>query len=111
MRKGARAAVMGSVFAVMVGGAGYGAYNVVTAVSGDGGTGAGEPAAVKTGPPSGAEVKETSRAFFAAWEKGEAAKAAALTNYASNAEGLLAGYRDDAHLTDVKITPGATSGA
>ncbi|MFD5635339.1 penicillin-binding transpeptidase domain-containing protein [Streptomyces sp. NPDC127077] len=111
MRKGARAAVIGGVFAVMVGGAGYGAYNVVTAISGDGGTGADGPAAVKTGPPSGAEVKETSRAFFAAWEKGDAGKAAALTNYASNAEGLLAGYHDDAHLTDVKITPHAASGA
>jgi hypothetical protein len=111
MRKGARAAVIGSVFAVMVGGAGYGAYNVVTAISGDGGTGGGGPAEVKTGPPSGAEVKEASRAFFAAWEKGDAAKAAAYTNYASSAEGLLAGYRDDAHLTDVRITPGAASGA
>ncbi|WP_329300155.1 penicillin-binding transpeptidase domain-containing protein [Streptomyces sp. NBC_00659] len=111
MRKGARAAVIGSVFAVMVGGAGYGAYNVVTAVSGGGATGDGGPAAVKTGPPSDAEVKEASRAFFAAWEKGDAAEAAADTNYASSAEGLLAGYRDDAHLTDVKITPGAASGA
>ncbi|MFJ6833239.1 penicillin-binding transpeptidase domain-containing protein [Streptomyces sp. NPDC091209] len=112
MRKGARAAVIGSVFAVMVGGAGYGAYNVVTSVSGDGGNGGtAGPAPVKTGPPSGAEVKEASRAFFAAWEKGDAAKAAAYTNYASNAEGLLAGYRDDAHLTDVRITPSAPSGA
>lgn len=111
MRKGARAAVIGSVFAVMVGGAGYGAYNVVTAVSGGGATGDGGPAAVKTGPPSDAEVKEASHAFFAAWEKGDAAEAAADTNYASSAEGLLAGYRDDAHLTDVKITPGAASGA
>ncbi|WP_326787266.1 penicillin-binding transpeptidase domain-containing protein [Streptomyces sp. NBC_00151] len=111
MRKGARAAVIGSVFAVMVGGAGYGAYNVVTSISGGGATGDGGPAAVKTGPPSSAEVKEASRAFFAAWEKGDAAEAAADTNYASSAEGLLAGYRDDAHLTDVKITPGAASGA
>ncbi|MER5473653.1 penicillin-binding transpeptidase domain-containing protein [Streptomyces sp. NPDC002685] len=111
MRKGARAAVIGSVFAVMVGGAGYGAYNVVTSISGDGGGGGTGPAPVKTGPPSGAEVKETSRAFFAAWEKGDAAEAAAYTNYASNAEGLLAGYRDDAHLTDVRITPGTPSRA
>jgi hypothetical protein len=111
MRTGVKAAVIGSVFAVMVGGAGYGAYNVVTAISGDGGSGASGPAPVKTGPPSGAEVKETSRAFFAAWEKGDAAKAAAYTNYAANAEGLLAGYRTDAHLTDVKITPGTPTGA
>ncbi|WRZ92406.1 penicillin-binding transpeptidase domain-containing protein [Streptomyces sp. NBC_01007] len=113
MRKGARAAVIGSVFAVMVGGAGYGAYNVVTSISGDGGGGGGAagPAPVKTGPPSGAEIKETSRAFIAAWEKDDAAKAASYTNYASVAEGLLAGYHDDAHLTDVKITPGTPSGA
>ncbi|MEU8977481.1 penicillin-binding transpeptidase domain-containing protein [Streptomyces sp. NPDC048309] len=111
MRKGAKAAVIGSVFAVMVGGAGYGAYNVVTAVSGDGGSGASGPAPVKTGPPSSAEVKETSRAFFAAWEQGDAAKAAAYTTYATNAEALLAGYRTDAHLTGVKITPGAPTGA
>jgi hypothetical protein len=111
MRKGARAAVIGGVFAVMVGGAGYGAYNVVTSISGGGGSGGTGPAPVRTGPPSGAEVKETSRAFFAAWEKGDAAKAAAYTNYATNAEGLLAGYHDDAHLTDVRITPGAQSGA
>ncbi|MEV8035833.1 penicillin-binding transpeptidase domain-containing protein [Streptomyces sp. NPDC086182] len=111
MRKGARAAVIGGVFAVMVGGAGYGAYNVVTSISGGGADGAAGPAPVKTGPPSGAEVKETSRAFIAAWEKGDAAKAASYTNYASTAEVLLAGYHDDAHLTDVKITPGAPSGA
>ncbi|MFI6494280.1 penicillin-binding transpeptidase domain-containing protein [Streptomyces sp. NPDC050564] len=111
MRKGAKAAVIGSVFAVMVGGAGYGAYNVVTAISGDGGSGASGAAAVKTGPPSKAEVKETSRAFFAAWEKGDAAKAASYTNYATNAETMLAGYRTDAHLTDVRITPGTPTGA
>ncbi|AVH58215.1 MULTISPECIES: penicillin-binding transpeptidase domain-containing protein [Streptomyces] len=110
MRKGAKAAVVGGVFAVMVGGAGYGAYNVVSAVSGGGGSGAGGPAAAETGPPSGAEVKETSGKFFAAWEKGDAAEAASYTDFAENAEGLLAGYRADAHLTDVKITPGTPSG-
>ncbi|MFE1288557.1 penicillin-binding transpeptidase domain-containing protein [Streptomyces sp. NPDC058751] len=109
MRKGAKVAVVGGVLAAMVGGAGYGAYNVVTAISGDGA--AGGPAPVRTGPPSGAEVEEASRAFFAAWEKGDASKAATYTNYATNAEGLLAGFHDDAHLTDVKITPGTASGA
>ncbi|QFZ75855.1 penicillin-binding protein [Streptomyces fagopyri] len=109
MRKGAKAAIIGSVFAVMVGGAGYGAFNVVTAL--DGNDSAGGPAPVKTGPPSGAEVKETSAKFLAAWEKGDAAKAATYTNYASQAEGLLAGYRADAHLTGVRITPGTPSGA
>ncbi|MET8408973.1 penicillin-binding transpeptidase domain-containing protein [Streptomyces sp. NPDC005195] len=109
MRKGAKAAVIGSVFAAVVGGAGYGAFNVVTALDGSGS--AGGPAPVKSGPPSGAEVKETSAKFLAAWAKGDAAKAATYTNYASQAEVLLAGYRADAHLTGVRITPGTPSGA
>ncbi|MCX4575528.1 penicillin-binding transpeptidase domain-containing protein [Streptomyces sp. NBC_01571] len=109
MRKGAKAAIIGSVFAVMVGGAGYGAFNVVTAL--DGSESAGGPAPVKSGPPSGAEVKDTSAKFLAAWEKGDATKAATYTNYASQAEALLAGYRADAHLTGLRITPGTPSGA
>ncbi|MFD7708417.1 penicillin-binding transpeptidase domain-containing protein [Streptomyces sp. NPDC059786] len=108
MRKGAKAAIVGSVFAVMVGGAGYGAYNVVTAISGDG---AGGPAPVKTGPPSSEEVKETSEKFFAAWEKGSAAAAAEETNNSAAAEQLLTGFREDAHITKVKITAGRGSGA
>ena len=55
----------GRVFAVMVGGAGYGAYNIVSAVSGGGGASAEK----KSGPPDADEVKETTEAFFAAWEK------------------------------------------
>lgn len=112
MRKGAKAAVVGGVFAVMVGGAGYGAYNVVSALSGDGGSGSGSAGTptVRTGPPSRDEVEETTRKFFAAWAKGQAAEAASYTNYEAGAEGLLAAYRDDAHIRDVTITPGAASG-
>ncbi|MER5429199.1 penicillin-binding transpeptidase domain-containing protein [Streptomyces sp. NPDC002588] len=111
MRKGAKAAIVGSVLAVMVGGAGYGAFNIVNAVSGGGGSGTGGgPAPVKTGPPSGSEVKETSTKFFAAWEKGQAAAAADLTNNAEKAEPLLTSYSQTAHIDDVKITPSAASG-
>ena len=112
MRKGAKAAVIGSVFAVMVGGAGYGAFNIVNALDGGGAAGPGgaEPAAVKSGPPSGSEVKDTSAAFFAAWTKGQAAAAADLTNNAARAEPLLASY-GAAHITGMKITPGKASGA
>ncbi|MFI1049443.1 penicillin-binding transpeptidase domain-containing protein [Streptomyces griseoruber] len=109
MRKGAKAAIVGSVFVVMVGGAGYGAFNIVNAVSG-GGAGGGGPAPVKTGPPSSGEVKDTSTKFFAAWEKGEAVSAAALTNNAEKAEPLLTAYGGTAHIGGVKITPGAATG-
>ncbi|MDT9696758.1 penicillin-binding transpeptidase domain-containing protein [Streptomyces sp. P17] len=106
MGKGVKVTVIGGVFAVMVGGAGYGAYNVVSALNGDGGG----PAAVKTGPPSGGEVEETSEKFFAAWERGQAAEAAAYTDFAQAAEPLLTAYGQDAHITDVKITPGEANG-
>ncbi|MEV3968228.1 penicillin-binding transpeptidase domain-containing protein [Streptomyces sp. NPDC050698] len=107
MGKGVKAAVIGGVFAVMVGGAGYGAFNIVSALNGDGGSGV---AAKKTGPPGKDEVEETTARFFAAWEKGEAARAASLTNNDAAAERLLTAFGDDAHLTDVKITPGAARG-
>ncbi|GGX45529.1 penicillin-binding transpeptidase domain-containing protein [Streptomyces fructofermentans] len=106
MRSGAKAALVGGVFAVMVGGAGYGAYTVVSGVDGASG-----PEAARTGPPSAEEVEEASGLFFAAWEKGRAAAAAEQTNDTTGAaERLLAGYLDDAHLTKVRITPGTPSG-
>ena len=109
MGKGVKATVIGGVFAVMVGGAGYGAYNIVSALSGDGGTN-GVAAEKNSGPPGRDEVEETTAKFFAAWEKGEAATAASYTNNDAAAEQLLTAFGDDAHITDVKITPGAASG-
>ena len=77
MRKGVKATVIGSVFAVMVGGAGYGAFNVVSALDGsDGIGGVSGSTAKKTGPPSSSEVEETTKKFFAAWEGGESVTAA-----------------------------------
>lgn len=66
---------------------------------------------MKTGPPSSSEIKETSAKFFAAWEKGKAAQAATYTNNDAAAEPLLTAYGEAAHITGVKITPGAASGA
>ncbi|MEV5340291.1 penicillin-binding transpeptidase domain-containing protein [Streptomyces sp. NPDC052676] len=110
MRKGVKGAIIGSVFAVMVGGAGYGAFNIVSALSGDGG-GSGGTETVKSGPPSEDEVAQTTRKFFAAWEKGQGQAAASYTNNAGVAGPLLTAFGEDAHLTDVRITPGAAKGA
>ncbi|MEV7243307.1 penicillin-binding transpeptidase domain-containing protein [Streptomyces sp. NPDC093248] len=109
MRSGVKTGVIGGVFAVMLGGAGYGAYNILSALSGDGGTGG--AAAVRTGPPSRDEVKDTTGRFFAAWEKGDAATAASYTNFPESAKELLTAYRSDAHLTKVHVQPGAPTGA
>ncbi|MGW1560418.1 penicillin-binding transpeptidase domain-containing protein [Streptomyces sp. NPDC002144] len=108
MPKGVKAAVIGGVFAVMVGGAGYAGYNIVSALNDDGGSGA---ASVKTGPPSADEIKEASAKFFAAWQKGQAAQAAMYTNNQTTAEPLLAAYGETAHIENVNITPGAATGA
>ncbi|MEV7071218.1 penicillin-binding transpeptidase domain-containing protein [Streptomyces sp. NPDC093990] len=109
MAKGVKVAVVSTVFAVMVGGAGYGAYNFVSALSDDGSGGVGD--AKRSGPPTADEIKETSRDFFAAWEKGDTARAAALTNNSTTAEVLLTDYQTDAHIGDVRITPGRATGA
>ncbi|MEU0387438.1 penicillin-binding transpeptidase domain-containing protein [Streptomyces chartreusis] len=110
MGKGVKAAVIGGVFAVMVGGAGYGAYNIMSALSGDGGGTSGVATEKKSGPPGKDEVKETTAKFFAAWEEGSAATAASYTNNDAAAEQLLTAFGDDAHITDVKITPGTATG-
>jgi hypothetical protein len=108
MGKGVKTAVIGGVFAVMVGGAGYGAFNIVSALGDDGGGSGGS--SVKTGPITGSEVKEASSKFFTAWEQGKAAEAATYTNDDADAEPLLTAYAETAHLTGEKITPGAASG-
>ncbi|MEU3840864.1 penicillin-binding transpeptidase domain-containing protein [Streptomyces sp. NPDC028635] len=111
MRSGVKAGIVTAVLVTMVGGAGYGAYNFVSALNDTGGSGAGGPAPVRSGPPSGDEVQETARNFFAAWTKGQAAEAASYTNNAAKAEPLLTSYGEAAHITGVRITPGAASGA
>ncbi|MHB9861136.1 penicillin-binding transpeptidase domain-containing protein [Streptomyces sp. YIM S03343] len=108
MRKGVKAAVVGGVFVALVGGAGYGALNIVSALN-NSATGGAAPE--RTGPPTGDEVKDTTAAFFAAWQKGDAHQAASYTNYPVAAESLLAAYGGTAHITDVRITPGTASGS
>ncbi|WP_037852742.1 penicillin-binding transpeptidase domain-containing protein [Streptomyces sp. NRRL S-340] len=108
MRKGTKAAVVGGVVVVLAGGAVYGGYNFVSALEGD--TTAGAPAPARTGPPSRDEVEETTSKFFAAWEQGDAAKAATYTNFPQDAQQLLSSYGHEAHITGVKISPGAAAG-
>ncbi|MFF8728173.1 penicillin-binding transpeptidase domain-containing protein [Streptomyces sp. NPDC015171] len=108
MRNGVKAAVIGGVCVTLLGGAGYGVYNVASALSGDGGTGG--AAAVKSGPPSGSEVTEATGAFFAAWEKGDAATAASYTNFPEAAQELLTAYGGAAHIGKVRVTPGRPTG-
>ncbi|MBB5120067.1 penicillin-binding protein [Streptomyces eurocidicus] len=108
MHKGAKIAV-GVVTAGLVGAAGLGAYNVIDAVAGTG-TAQGEPAPKRTGPPTAKETGDTARDFLAAWQEGDAAKAAALTDNAAAASTALTGYRDQAHVEKVTLKPGTPTG-
>ncbi|GAA3484034.1 penicillin-binding transpeptidase domain-containing protein [Streptomyces yanii] len=112
MRSGAKVAVIGGVF-VVVGGVGYGAYNVLDGFGGSGGgtDGRSTSAEVKTGPPSKAEISETSEKFLKAWAAGQASDASQLTNNAVDAEPALSGYSDQAHVTKAVITPGPATGS
>lgn len=115
MRSGAKVAVIGGVFAVVVGGVGYGAYNVLDGL-GNSGVGGGTDtkatsAEVKTGPVTEEEITETSKKFLAAWAKGDTGVASQLTNNAADAESLLTQYSESAHVTEAVITPGAATGS
>ncbi|WP_327245926.1 penicillin-binding transpeptidase domain-containing protein [Streptomyces sp. NBC_01320] len=114
MRSGAKVAVIGGVFVLVVGGVGYGAYNVLDGFGGSGGGGTdgrSTSAEVKTGPPSKAEISETSEKFLKAWAAGQASDASQLTNNAVDAEPALSGYSDQAHVTKAVITPGPATGS
>ncbi|WP_406382023.1 penicillin-binding transpeptidase domain-containing protein [Streptomyces sp. NBC_01618] len=114
MRSGAKVAMVGGVFAVVVGGVGYGAYNVLDGLNGGGGDGTNSKSAsaeVKTGPVTAAEIDDTAKKFLKAWASGDAAVASQLTNNATEAEPALSGYRESAHVTDAVITPGPAVGS
>jgi hypothetical protein len=114
MRSGAKVAVIGGVFVLVVGGVGYGAYNVLDGFGGSGGGGTdgrSTSAEVKSGPLSKAEISETSKKFLKAWAAGQASDASQLTNNAVDAEPALSGYSDQAHVTKAVITPGPATGS
>ncbi|MFF4761216.1 penicillin-binding transpeptidase domain-containing protein [Streptomyces sp. NPDC001292] len=107
-------AVVGGVIAVVVVGAGIGAYALYRGGAGaDDGTqtsaGHGE-AEKKTGPLSAAEVRTAAEGFLAAWQQGKPAEAAAATTDTAAATALLTAYAKDAHLKDVTLTAGTAAG-
>ncbi|MFB6958842.1 penicillin-binding transpeptidase domain-containing protein [Streptomyces sp. NPDC056309] len=107
-------AVVGGVIAVVVVGAGVGAYAMYGGGSAaDDGkqTAAGRgKAEKKTGPLSAAEVRTAAEGFLAAWQQGKPAEAAAATNDTAAATALLTGYAKDAHLKDVTLTARTAAG-
>ncbi|MFF9029330.1 penicillin-binding transpeptidase domain-containing protein [Streptomyces iakyrus] len=106
-------AVIGGMIAVVVVGAGAGAYALYGggAAADDGTRAADQKAEVKTGPLSRAEVTTSARAFLTAWQSQKVDRAAAATDDTAAARSLLTGYTKDAHIKDVTLTPGRPTGA
>ncbi|GAA0449634.1 penicillin-binding transpeptidase domain-containing protein [Streptomyces sp. NPDC046215] len=109
MHKSAKIA-MGVAAAAVVGTAGLGAYNLVNAVT-DTDAAHADPAPARTGPPTSKEIDKTARDFLAAWQAGDTAKAAALTDNVQAATTALTGYRGTAHVEKVTLKPGTATGA
>jgi hypothetical protein len=114
-RRKTKPAVVGGLIAVVVGGAGLGAYALY------GGGAAGDPQStsasadqkarqIPSGPLSATEVTATARTFLTAWQQGRVTRAAAATNDTAAATTLLTGYTKDAHLKDVTLTAGTRTG-
>ncbi|MGW0372956.1 penicillin-binding transpeptidase domain-containing protein [Streptomyces coeruleorubidus] len=108
-----RPAVIGGLIAVVVGGAGLGAYALYGGASADDGTRSAstdQKPEVKTGPLSATEVTTTAKAFLTAWQSGKVTEAAAATDDSAAAKSLLTGYTKDARIKDVTLTPGTPAG-
>ncbi|WP_329121498.1 penicillin-binding transpeptidase domain-containing protein [Streptomyces sp. NBC_01465] len=111
MRSGAKVGIVGSVFAVVVGGIGYGAYNVWNGInggsSGSSGHSTTQGAPAKTsGPLSDDEIKNTAKDFLAAWASGDPDKASQLTNNPVDSLSALASFKEDAAVSKMQIAPG-----
>ncbi|MFG3160977.1 penicillin-binding transpeptidase domain-containing protein [Streptomyces sp. NPDC048232] len=106
-------AVIGGVAAVVVAGAGFGAYAMFGGESGaedDARTKSAPADEVKSGPLTAAEITSTAQGFLTAWQKGDTAGAAAATDDAEAAKALLTGYAKDARIKDVTLTAGTPAG-
>ncbi|MFF6778471.1 penicillin-binding transpeptidase domain-containing protein [Streptomyces sp. NPDC012637] len=113
MRSGAKVAIVGGVFVVVASGVGYGGYNLWNGITGGSGgtTGMSGSDERKTGPVTSEEVTSTARDFLAAWAAGEPDRASQLTNNPVDAGPALAGFREEAKVSAVTITPGAPTGS
>ncbi|MFJ9414535.1 penicillin-binding transpeptidase domain-containing protein [Streptomyces sp. NPDC101227] len=70
----------------------------------------GNAPSVKTGPLSAKEVQATSQDFLNAWQSGDAAKAAALTDSPDAARSALETFSKQAKFSKVTVTPGTPTG-
>ncbi|MGW1176514.1 penicillin-binding transpeptidase domain-containing protein [Kitasatospora sp. NPDC002543] len=89
----------GGVFAALLAVGGYGAYNVLNAVTDNGPSGNGHQAAgavekTPQDPPTAAQAEAAATEFLAAWSRGDLPAAAALTDHPETARAALAAFQE-----------------
>jgi hypothetical protein len=106
VRKAAKIAVVGGAVSVAVAG-----VTLAYAVGQQGSAGhdttstrAGAAQPVNTSPPSPHEVRATAQAFLTAWQSGNTAKAAALTDHVTQAGAQLVSFKSGLHVTALTLT-------
>ncbi|GAA1914464.1 penicillin-binding transpeptidase domain-containing protein [Streptomyces sodiiphilus] len=108
MRDGQKIAIIGAAFAVVVSAIGVGAYTVL---GGDRDpdrsalTASGSEAEPAPEPPTAAEVLAATEEFLTAWSAGDIELAAGLTDAPEEAEEALAGFAEDAAVTELELEP------
>ncbi|CAM5725314.1 hypothetical protein STENM223S_06035 [Streptomyces tendae] len=110
-RRRTKPAVIGSVAAVLVAGAGFGAYAMYRGDAGGEDTARTKSAAgaekVKSGPLTAAEVTSTAQRFLTAWQKGASPAPPPRPTTPVAAKALLTSYVKDARVRNLALTPGA----
>ncbi|MET9332344.1 penicillin-binding transpeptidase domain-containing protein [Streptomyces cellulosae] len=106
-RRNMRPVVIGAAMAVLMGGAGYGAYALVEGGGRDDGGSSSQADTVKSGPLSPEEVTAAAEQFLTAWQSGQVAEAAAATDDPVAAKAALTSYVKDARVRNLALTPGA----
>ncbi|MFJ9692660.1 penicillin-binding transpeptidase domain-containing protein [Kitasatospora sp. NPDC101183] len=102
-------ATAGGVFVALLAVGGYGAYNVMKAVSNDStspGDHQGSAAAAKApqDPPTAEQAEAAAMEFLAAWSRGDLTAAGALTDHPETARAALAAFHDQVGARALALT-------
>lgn len=103
MRSGAKIGIITGVSIAVLAGGGYGAYSLMN--GSDGGSGGKKPRTVVAEPPSAEQAAAGTKDFLAAWQAGDIAKAASLTDDPAAATAALTAFRDQVKPSALTLTP------
>lgn len=115
MTRGVKIGIIGTVFAGMLGVAGFGAYNIWTALDSGGGGSSGHSSpqttstALANEPPTAKEVADTASDFLTSWAGGDTTAAARLTDSVQTATAAFRSFATDGKISKVEITEGTPS--